>query len=81
MTQISEAEPVHYHDCPALGKHTRTIEATTLSTDGRILLGHQLKCPFCLVTGGNFRPAPGVTVIRPGQYTVDMTKAILTEPG
>jgi hypothetical protein len=81
MTIEAKATPVYYHDCPALGKHTRVIEATSISKDNTVILGHQHKCPFCSHTADEFRPAPGVTVNPDGKYSVDMTKAILVESG
>lgn len=80
MSKPVEATPVYFHDCPVLGPHARVVEATMLSKDGKVLLGHQYKCVFCSYTVGEFRPALGVTVISPGKYSVDMSKAILTEP-
>jgi hypothetical protein len=76
-----EAKPVYYHDCPALGKRARVAEATMLSSDNTVVLGHQHKCPFCSYVADEFRPAPGVTVNRDGTYTVEMTKAITVEGG
>ena len=81
MSQPIEAEatPVFFHDCPMFGPHTRTIHTYMLSTDGKVQLGSQLKC-LCGHTDGPFEPAPGVTVIGPHKYSVDMSKAILTRP-
>lgn len=79
MSKILETKVIHFHDCPVLGKQTRVIEATLVSKDGKVVLGWQNKCPFCSSTASEFRPAPGVTVTGPGRYSVDMSKAILTE--
>jgi hypothetical protein len=49
-----------------------------LSKDGSIVLGSQLKCPFCSTTAGEFECAPGVTKLADGSYSVDMNLAIKT---
>jgi hypothetical protein len=79
--QQVEAEPVYYHDCPALGRHTRVIEATMANKDGTVVLGRQHKCPFCSYCADEFRPTQGVTVLANGKYAVDMSKAERMVPG
>jgi hypothetical protein len=80
MTQHVEATPVYYHDCPALGPQTKIIRATLADSKGEVILGYQHKCPFCLQTAGEWEPAPGVTILPEGGYSVDMSKAIRMEP-
>lgn len=75
------AKPVYYHDCPALGSHTTVPEALMVSKDGTIVLGRQHKCPFCSYTADRLHPASGVTMIAPGKYEVDMSKAERVEEG
>lgn len=70
-----KTSPIYYHDCPALGPHTKVVRATLLNKDNTIVLGYQHKCPFCSATAGEFEPAPGVKLLPDGTYAVDVTKA------
>lgn len=71
MTIELKAEPVYFHDCPALGPHTRMPRAFIADRDAEFVLGYQHKCPFCSKTAGKFVPASGVTVNTDGSYSVD----------
>lgn len=69
------AKPVYYHDCRALGPHTKIIEATMLNKEGTVILKRQNKCPFCSATAGEIRYGRGVTPQLDGSYLVDMSIA------
>lgn len=56
MSKTVDAEPVYYHDCPALGKHVKVVRAVLASKDGSEVYGWQHKCPFCSYTAGEFTP-------------------------
>lgn len=75
MAEVLGTKPVYFHDCPALGKNTKIIEATMLSSDNTIVLKRQNKCPFCSATAGEIRYASGVTPNPDGSYTVNMALA------
>lgn len=84
MTDITdttelEAQPIHYHDCPAFGPNTIVPRGVMLSKDKKILLGRQHKCPMCSYTAGEFQAARGVEVLGDGRYSVDMSKAEYVE--
>ena len=72
---MTEVKPVYFHDCPALGKNTRIIESTMLSSDNTVVIKRHNKCPFCSATAGEVRYASGVTPNHDGSYTIDMSKA------
>lgn len=71
---MADVRPVYFHDCPALGKHTRLPRALLADKEGKYILGYMHKCVFCNATAGEFEIAPGITLIE-GGYTVDETKA------
>jgi hypothetical protein len=48
----TEAEPIYFHDCPALGPHARLPHAALANKDGSIVYAYQHKCPFCSQTAG-----------------------------
>lgn len=70
-----EATPVYYHDCPALGNHTRLPRALMASEGGEYVLFYQHKCPFRSKTGGERVYSKGVTVNPDGSYNVDTSIA------
>lgn len=72
---MTDYKHVYYHDCPALGKNTKVIESTMLSSDNKVVLFRQNKCPFCSITKGERRYANGVTPDPNGGYLVDMSIA------
>lgn len=80
MSETLKTTPVYYHNCPALGPQTKIIRAVLADSKGEVILGYQHKCPFCSQTAGEWEPAPGVTVLAEGGYSVDMSKAIRMEP-
>lgn len=66
-----EATPVYFHDCPALGAHTRLPRALLADDKGEYVLCYYHKCPFCSATAGEREMAKGVTLNADGSYSVD----------
>jgi hypothetical protein len=69
-----EVTPVYYHDCPALGPHTRTPRALIADKETNYVIGYRHKCPFCGATPTDLEPASGITLNNDGTYTVDLSK-------
>lgn len=67
--------PVYFHDCRALGPHTRLPRALLADRSGEYVLCYYHKCPFCSATAGERELAPGVTLNADGSYSVDTTIA------
>jgi hypothetical protein len=57
------AEPVYYHNCPALGPNTKVIKAYRGNAQGTVIYGWQHKCPFCSYEADEFHPNNGDVVI------------------
>lgn len=75
MSEPLKANPVYFHDCPALGANTRIMQATRLNSDNTVVLYRQYKCVFCSETAGEIEYAAGITPRPEGGYWVDMSKA------
>lgn len=71
---MPEVKPVYFHDCPALGPHTRLPRGLIADKQANYVICYQHKCPFCSATAGEREPAPGITFIDEDTYTVDLTK-------
>lgn len=71
MMQVSEPTPVYFHNCPALGPHTKLPRALIADKAGEYVLCYQHKCPFCSQTAGEPELAPGVTRNSDGTWSVD----------
>lgn len=71
---MSDVQPVYFHDCRALGPHTRIPRALMADSNNEFILYYQNKCPFCSATGGEREYASGVTPTADG-YDIDITKA------
>lgn len=66
-----EATPVYWHDCRALGPHTRLPRALMADSTGEYVLYWQHKCPFCSQTAGDKVYATGVKPLPGGGYEVN----------
>jgi hypothetical protein len=73
MSDTLETNPVYFHDCVALGAHTKLPKALMADRTGNYILYYHHKCPFCNTTAGEKEMAPGVTETPTG-YSVDITK-------
>lgn len=71
MSETLETRPVYFHDCPALGSHTRLPRALMADSDGEYIMYYHHKCPFCSATAGEKEYAKGVTPRPDGSYSVD----------
>lgn len=69
--EILEPTPVYFHDCKALGPHTRLPRALLADRSGEYVLCYYHKCPFCSATAGERELATGVTLNDDGSYTVN----------
>lgn len=74
-SDVQPVKHVHYHDCPALGPHTKVIRALTLDRAREVVLYFQHKCPFCSYVAGDREYGSGVTPRPDGSFSVDMSKA------
>lgn len=74
MSQHVEATPVYYHNCRALGDHTKVPRALMADSSGEFILYYQHKCPFCSYVAGERVYAKGVTPTATG-YDIDVTIA------
>lgn len=75
MSQTIEPTPVYFHDCPALGAHTRLPRALLADREGKYILCYHHKCPMCRATAGEPELARGVTLNPDGSYSVDTSIA------
>lgn len=71
MSEPLETTPVYFHDCPALGPHTRLPRALLADKAGEYVLCYYHKCPFCSATAGEPELAPGVTRNADGTWSVN----------
>lgn len=71
MTEVLEPTPVYFHDCRALGPHTRVPRALLADRNGEYILCYQHKCPMCSYTAGEPELAPGVTRNLDGSWSVN----------
>lgn len=71
---MTEVKPIFFHDCPALGNHTRLPRAFMSDSSKKYVLYYQHKCPFCSQTAGEKVLAKGVTETQDG-YSIDTSKA------
>lgn len=66
-----EPESVYFHDCPALGKNTKTIRSLKMDSDNEYALYTSHKCPFCPAQSGERELFDGVTENEDGTFSID----------
>lgn len=71
MNEPLETTPVYFHDCPALGPHTRLPRALLADKSGTYVLCYHHKCPMCGATAGEPELAPGVIRNADGSWSVN----------
>lgn len=71
MSEPLETKPVYFHDCRALGPHTRIPRALLADKAGEYILCYYHKCPFCSATAGEMELAPGVIRNADGSWSVN----------
>ena len=69
MAENSQAEPVYYHECQALGKNA--IVPRALVANNRYIIFYQHKCVFCNHIAGPREYAKGITPDTMGGYYID----------
>lgn len=62
-------ENEYFHDCPALGKNTKTIRAMKMDGNNEYVLYFSHKCPFCSAESGEREYSDGVTENEDGSFS------------